>query len=407
MHTRTKLFAAAVLFAAGLISSKMPADEISERARKLHFGSIVLDTHDDTPQRFFFQHFDLAHRDAEGHIDIPRMKEGGLNAIFFSIWCNANMTGAPATKRAFDLIDETRAQVTKHPQNLVLATTAEEIRRAHSQGKIAVLMGVEGGHMINNDLNVLRKFAALGVRYMTLTHTNDLDWAGSSGDDAKHIGLSPFGKEVVLEMNKLGVMVDISHVSDKTFWDVLAVSKAPMIASHSSCRAICDAPRNMTDDMIKALAAKGGVIQINYHIAFLSQAYRDASGKSAEMKSHVAAADKAAGEDEAASIRDGEKIAHQMIAEGKLPQVEWEAIVDHIDHAVKLVGADHVGLGSDFDGSVMPHGMEDCSKLPKLTEAMLRRGYSEDDIRKILGGNTLRVMEATERVSHELQGKSK
>jgi membrane dipeptidase len=407
MHTRTKLFAAAFLLAGGLLSYKMPADEISDRARNLHFSSIVLDTHDDTPQRFFFQHFDLGQRDAEGHIDIPRMKEGGLNAIFFSIWCNANMTGAPATKRAFDLINLTREQVTGHPQDLALATTAEEVRRAHSQGKIAVLMGVEGGHMINNDLNVLRKFAALGVRYMTLTHTNDLDWAGSSGDDAKHIGLSPFGKDVVLEMNKLGVMVDISHVSDKTFWDALEVSKAPMIASHSSCRAICNAPRNMTDDMIKALAAKGGVIQINYHIGFLTQAYRDASNKSAELKSRAAAADKAAGGDEAASIRDGEKIAHQMIAERKLPQVEWEAIVDHIDHAVKLVGADHVGLGSDFDGSVMPHGMEDCSKLPKLTEAMLRRGYSEDDIRKILGGNTLRVMEAAERVSHEMQIKSK
>jgi membrane dipeptidase len=407
MHTRYKIFAAAVVLAAALASPKMPADEISERARKLHFSSIVLDTHDDTPQRFFFQHFDLGHRDAEGHIDIPRMKEGGLSAIFFSIWCNANMTGAPATKRAFDLINLTREQVTKHPQDLALATTAEEVRRAHAQGKIAVLMGVEGGHMINNDLNVLRRFAALGVRYMTLTHTNDLDWAGSSGDDAKHIGLTPFGKDVIREMNKLGVMVDISHVSDKTFWDALEVSTAPMIASHSSCRAICDAPRNMTDDMIKALAAKGGVIQINYHIGFLSQAYRDASSKSAEMKSRVAAADKSAGEDEAASIRDGEKIAHQMIAEGKLPQVEWEAIVDHIDHAVKLVGADHVGLGSDFDGSVMPHGMEDCSKLPKLTEAMLRRGYSEEDIRKILGLNTLRVMEETERVSHKLQAQSK
>src|SRR5580693_2938424 len=407
MHTRYKIFAAAIVLAAAIVAPKMPADEISERARKLHFSSIVLDTHDDTPQRFFFQHFDLDHRDAEGHIDIPRMKEGGLNAIFFSIWCNANMPGPAAEKRALDLINLTREQVTRHPQDLALATTAEEVRRAHAQGKIAVLMGVEGGHMINNDLNVLRRFAALGVRYMTLTHTNDLDWAGSSGDDAKHIGLSPFGKDVVREMNKLGVIVDISHVSDKTFYDALEVSAAPMIASHSSCRAICDAPRNMTDDMIKALAAKGGVIQINYHIGFLSQAYRDASNKSAELKSRTAAVNKAAGENEAMAIRDGEKIAHQMVAEGKLPQVEWEAIVDHIDHAVKLVGADHVGLGSDFDGSVMPHGMEDCSKLPKLTEAMLRRGYSEEDIRKILGLNTLRVMEEAERVSRKLQAQSK
>jgi membrane dipeptidase len=395
------------MLAGGLLSSHMPADEISERAHKLQSSSIVLDTHDDTPQRFFFQHFDLGHRDAEGHIDIPRMREGGLNAIFFSIWCNAKMTGAPAVKRAFDLIEETREQVRKHPQDLVLATTADEIRRAHAKGKIAVLMGVEGGHMMNNNLENLRKFASRGVRYMTLTHTADLDWAGSSGDDAKHIGLTQFGKEVVLEMNRLGVLVDISHVSDKTFYDALAVSRAPMIASHSSCRAICDAPRNMTDDMIKALAAKGGVIQINFHSAFLSQAYRDAANKSAEMKSRVAAMDKAAGDDEAASIRDGEKIAHQMMADGKLPQVQWQAIVDHIDHAVKLVGADHVGLGSDFDGSVMPLGMEDCSKLPKLTEEMMRRGYSDDDIRKILGGNTLRLMEAAERVSSQLNEKAK
>jgi membrane dipeptidase len=385
----------------------MPADDIADRAHKIHFSSIVVDTHDDTPQRMLFEHFDLAHRDSEGNIDIPRMRDGGLNAIFFSIWAPVNITGPAATKRAMDLISVVRDQVQKHPQDLALCTTAAEVRAAHDQGKIAALMGVEGGHMINNDLAVLRQFAKLGARYMTLTHTADLDWAGSSGDDAKHIGLSPFGKSVVLEMNKLGMMVDISHVSDKTFYDALAASKAPMIASHSSCRAICDAPRNMTDDMIKALAAKGGVIQINYHVGFLSQAYRDASAKSAEQKARIAAVDKAAGENEAASIREGEKVTHQMMSEGKLPEVDWQAIVDHIDHAVKLVGADHVGLGSDFDGAVMPRGMEDCSKLPKLTEALLRRGYSEDDIRKILGGNTLRVMEAVERVSREMQSPAK
>jgi membrane dipeptidase len=385
----------------------MPADDIADRAHKIHFSSIVVDTHDDTPQRMLFEHFDLAHRDSEGNIDIPRMRDGGLNAIFFSIWAPVNITGPAATKRAMDLISVVRDQVQKHPQDLALCTTAAEVRAAHDQGKIAALMGIEGGHMINNDLAVLRQFAKLGARYMTLTHTADLDWAGSSGDDAKHIGLTPFGKTVVLEMNKLGMMVDISHVSDKTFYDALAASKAPMIASHSSCRAICDAPRNMTDDMIKALAAKGGVIQINYHVGFLSQAYRDASAKSAEQKARIAAVDKAAGENEAASIREGEKVTHQMMSEGKLPEVDWQAIVDHIDHAVKLVGADHVGLGSDFDGAVMPRGMEDCSKLPKLTEALLRRGYSEDDIRKILGGNTLRVMEAVERVSREMQSPAK
>jgi membrane dipeptidase len=401
------ILAGSILLACALLIPTMAADDIADRAHKIHFSSIVVDTHDDTPQRMLFEHFDLAHRDSEGNIDIPRMREGGLNAIFFSIWAPVNINGPAATKRAMDLISVVRDQVQKHPQDLALCTTAAEVRAAHDQGKIAALMGIEGGHMINNDLAVLRQFAKLGARYMTLTHTADLDWAGSSGDDAKHIGLTPFGNSVILEMNKLGMMVDISHVSDKTFYDALAVSKAPMIASHSSCRAICDAPRNMTDEMIEALAAKGGVIQINYHVGFLSQAYRDASAKSAEQKARIAAMDKAAGENEAASIREGEKVTHQMMSEGKLPEVDWQAIVDHIDHAVKLVGADHVGLGSDFDGAVMPRGMEDCSKLPKLTEALLRRGYSEDDIRKILGGNTLRVMEAVERVSRELQAPPK
>lgn len=403
MHKAYKVLASGLLVAGALLASRISGDDIQDRAKKLHFSSIVMDTHDDTPQRMLFEHFDLGHRDSEGQIDIPRMREGGLNGIFFSIWTPATLAEPAAEKRAFALIDAVLEQVHKHPQDLVLATTADKVLRAHSQGKIAVLMGVEGGHMINNDLAVLDKFASRGVRYMTLTHTLDTAWAGSSGDDAKHIGLNDFGKSVVLEMNLLGIMVDISHVSDQTFWDALAASKAPMIASHSSCRALCDAPRNMTDDMIKALAAKGGVIQINYHIGFLSQAYRDASNKSAELKTRTAAVEKAAGENEAMAIREEEKVAHQMIAEGKLPQVNWEAIVDHIDHAVKLVGADHVGLGSDFDGSIMPSGMEDCSKLPKLTEAMLRRGYSEDDIRKILGENTLRVMTEVEQVSRDMQ----
>jgi membrane dipeptidase len=404
MKFRYAALAGGLFLLAALFTRAVPADDIADRAHKLHFGSIVLDTHDDTPQRFLFENFDLGHRDSEGHIDIPRMREGGMNAIFFSIWTPITVTGPAAVKRALDLIDSTREQIRKHPQDLVLATTVEEVRRARAQGKIAALMGLEGGHMIDNDLGALRQFAALGVRYMTLTHTADTDWAGSSGDAAKHIGLTPMGKNIIREMNRLGVLVDISHVSDKTFYDAIDASQAPMIASHSSCRAICDAPRNMTDDMIKALAAKGGVIQINFHIGFLSQAYRDASAKSEELKTRTAEAEKATQGNEAATIRADERVAHQMIAEGKLPQVNWEVIVDHIDHAAKLVGADHVGLGSDFDGAVMPRGMEDCSKLPKLTEAMLRRGYSEDDIRKILGGNLLRVMEQTERVSRQLEG---
>jgi membrane dipeptidase len=401
MHPRILCLAGAALVLA-IPKSVMP-DDITDRAHKLHFSSIVIDTHDDTPQRLLFENFDMGHRDAAGHIDIPRMREGGLGAIFMSIWCPATLTGPPAVKRALDLIDATREQVRKHPADLALATTADEIERAHSQGKIAVLMGVEGGHMMDNDLGVLRQFAALGVRYMTLTHTKNTDWADSSGEAGAHNGLTPFGKDVIREMNRLGVLVDISHVADKTFYDALEVSRAPLIASHSSCRAICNAPRNMTDEMIKALAAKGGVIQINYHVGFLSEAYRVAAFNNDEMKQRTDAAEKAVGSNEAATIRADEDVAHQMMREGKLPKVEWTAIVDHIDHAVKLVGADHVGLGSDYDGSTMPLGMDDVSKLPEITDALVRRGYSDADIRKILGGNTLRVMREAERVSRETQ----
>src|ERR1700737_1110647 len=260
----------------GLAGLAVSADSISEKARKLHFSSIVVDTHDDTTQRFLDGKFDLGVRNATGSIDIPRMRDGNLSAIFFSIWMPSKITGPEAVDRALVQIDAVREQIRKHSNDVVLATTAAEIREARKQGKIAALMGVEGGHMINSDLGVLRSYAALGVRYMTLTHSGNDEWADSSTDKAAHNGLTDFGKDVIREMNRLGVMVDISHVSDKTFADALAISKAPMFASHSSCRAICDAPRNMTDEMMKALASKGGVIQINYHVGFLSQEFRDA-----------------------------------------------------------------------------------------------------------------------------------
>src|SRR5437879_1846187 len=259
-----------------LVAGVMTADGISDRAKKLHFSSIVVDTHDDTTQRFLDGKFDLGPRDANGSIDIPRMKEGNLSAIFFSIWMPSKITGPEAVKRALVQIDAVREQIRRHPEALVLATTAGEVREARKQGKIAALMGVEGGHMIASDLGVLRSFAALGVRYMTLTHSGNDEWADSSTDTAVHNGLTDFGKGVVREMNRLGMIVDISHVSDKTFYDALAVSQAPLIASHSSCRALCNAPRNMTDQMIKDLAAKGGVIQINYHIGFLSEEFMNA-----------------------------------------------------------------------------------------------------------------------------------
>jgi membrane dipeptidase len=287
-----------------------------------------------------------------------------------------------------------------------LCRTAAEVREAHNQGKIAALMGVEGGHMIGNDIRVLRMFGDLGVRYMTLSHFYNDEWADSSTDKAVHNGLTDFGKDIVREMNRQGIMVDISHVSDKTFYDALEISRAPLIASHSSCRALCNHVRDMSDEMIKALAAKGGVIQINYEKSFIDQAYKDASDKlSGGVVAKFDKFEKECGGDQecfGGKMAEEEK---QATAEGKLPHVSWERIIEHIDHAVKLVGADHVGLGSDFDGADMPEGMEDCSKLPKITEALMRKGYTDEDIRKILGGNTLRVMEQTERVSREVQAR--
>lgn len=397
----------AAVCCAGVLVSTVPvssADKVSEKAKKLHFSSIVVDTHDDTTQRFLDGKFDLGVSHSDGSIDIPRMKQGGLGAIFFSIWMDGKITGPEAVKRALDQIDAVREQVRMHPKEIVLVTTAEGVREAHRQGKIAALMGVEGGHMIDNDLGVLRAYAALGVRYMTLTHMVNTDWADSSTDKPAHNGLTDFGKQVVAEMNRLSVMVDISHVSDKTFYDALAISKAPLIASHSSCRALCDAPRNMTDDMMRALAAKGGVIQINYHIGFLSQKFRDA------MKANPQIGDdmqkevnkRCPKDDEGCQLREDNRITRQYMEEGKLPRVDYTLILDHIDHAVKVAGVDHVGLGSDFDGANMPFGMEDATDLPKITQGLMDRGYSDGDIRKILGENTLRVMNEVERVSSQL-----
>jgi membrane dipeptidase len=378
----------------------------SQQAHDLHFNSIVVDTHDDTTQRLLDPKFDFGARHTDGSVDIPRMRDGGLDAIFFSIWIPGTITGPAAVQRALTQIAAVRETVARHPNDLVLCGSAEEIRRAKAAHKIAALMGVEGGHMINNDLANLDKFYSLGVRYMTLTHTVNTGWADSSGDKPAHDGLTPFGKQVIAEMNKLGMMVDISHVADKTFYDVLAISQAPVIASHSSCRAICTAPRNMTDDMIKALAAKGGVIQINYHVGFLSQKFQDASKANPEFGKQIEAESKkrCAG-DEACELIEADKITREYVAQGKLPRVEWTEIINHIDHAVKLVGADHVGLGSDFDGADMPYGMEDVSHLPQITTALLAKGYSPADIQKILGGNTLRLMQDVEATAQKMGGK--
>lgn len=375
----------------------MSADEISLRAREIHFSSLVFDTHVDTPQRLLFESFDLAQRDAEGCVDIPRLREGGVGAVFFALWVPIEITGAAAKRRAWNLLDATRKQIEFHDRELMLATASEEIRAARAQNKIAVLLGIEGGHAIDSSLEALREFHERGVRYMTLTHNASTDWADSSKDAPRHNGLTDFGREVIREMNRMGMLVDISHASDATFYDVLEISRAPVIASHSCCRALCGHPRNLDDAMIRALASHGGVIHIAFHDGFLSQEYANASRAfSSEGDAHERAAAQEFGENEAAKLREEQRWSDESIRAGKLPQVSWEKILDHIDHVVGLVGAGHVGIGSDFDGAIMPAGMEDASKLPFLTEGLLARGYAESDIRKIHGENTLRVMEEAE-----------
>src|SRR6266849_7320718 len=329
--------------------------------------------------------------------------------LFCSIWIDGRILGPPAVQKALDQIDAVHENVRRFSKDMVFARTAADVRRAHAQGKIAALMGVEGGHMIGNDIRMVRVFGDLDVRYMTLSHFYNDESADSSTDKPAHNGLTDYGKEIVREMNRQGIMVDISHVSDKTFYDALEISKAPLIASHSSCRALCDHVRDMSDEMIKALAAKGGVIQINYEKSFIDQDYKNAYDKAtggAGVVGALSQAIKECGDDQECTARAAIALERKMTEEGKLPHVSWERIVDHIDHAVKLVGPEHVGMGSDFDGASMPEGMEDCSKLPKITEALVRKGYSDRDIRNILGENTLRVMEQVERVSHELQAQN-
>jgi membrane dipeptidase len=398
VRNRALAFALALVAGASASSSSQP--QVSANASRVHQRAIVIDTHDDTTQRLIFDKtFDIGARHADGSIDIPRVREGGLDAIFFSIWITGDVTGPTAVRRALRQIDAVREAVRTHPRDLVLATSAADIRRAAASGQIAALMGVEGGHMLDEDLGVLRSFAALGVRYLTLTHSLNTTWADSSGDTPVHNGLTAFGREVVRELNRLGVMVDLSHVADKTFYDALEVTRAPVLLSHSSMRAISKHPRNVTDDMLRALAKNGGVVMINYNAAFLGEEYRVAAS-APEWRARFEAIAKACAEDEACAILGRQRAVHEAMRAGQLPRVEWHKVVEHIEHAVKIAGIDHVGLGSDFDGADMPLGLEDASKLPTLTNALLAKGYSEGDVHKILGGNVLRVMEQVEKVRH-------
>jgi len=388
---------------------------VSQRARAIHESAIVVDTHADTPQRFLDENFDLGSTDPNdtGHLSLDKARRGNLGAEFFSIWVDPETNQGHFARHTFGLIDSVYEQAARHPDRMMMAFSAADIERAHREHKLASLMGIEGGHSIENDMRLLRDYYRLGVRYMTLTWSNTNEWADSSGDidDPKvqhHDGLTDFGKQVVVEMNRLGMIVDISHVADKTFWDAIAITKAPVIASHSSARALVDAPRNMTDDMLRAVAKNGGVVQVNFFNGFDDENFRKA--QAAQAKDLDAAIQayaeemKAAGKTATAADRD--RIEREWLA--KLPRPPLSSLIDHIDHIAKVAGVDHVGLGSDFDGvsGQTPQGMDSAADLPKITQALLDRGYSADDIHKILGGNTLRVLREVERVSRELQAQA-
>jgi membrane dipeptidase len=390
-------------------------------AAAVHQSAIVIDTHADTPQRFVDEHFDLADPLGSGNLNLDSIHKGNLGAEFFSIWVEPARYKGQYAHRTLVLIDSVKQQAAKHSDQIEFVTSPEGIEQAHRNHKFAALMGIEGGHSIEDSLALLRPYYALGVRYMTLTWTNSNGWADSSGDindtSIPHTaeGLTEFGKDVVYEMNRLGMMVDISHVSDRTFYRTLVITRAPVIASHSAARALCDAPRNMTDDMLRAVAnsggpnSKGGVIQVNFYSGFLSQSWRDAQKA---MEPEVAKAvqnlkDKYKAEGMEVPYSEIAKIQRDYV--GRIPRPPLSLLIDHIDHIAKVAGVDHVGLGSDFDGvnGQLPEGLDSPADLPKITEALLARGYSPEDCRKILGGNLLRVFREVEQVSKELQAENR
>ena len=398
--------------AAAQATEKLSEIVVSAKAQQVHDSAIVVDTHADTPQRFLDDGFDIGSTDASdiGHISLDKARRGNLGAEFFSIWVEPTTNQGRFARHTFDLIDSVYEQAARHPDRMMMAFSVADIERAHREHKLAALMGIEGGHSIESDIRLLRDYYRLGVRYMTLSWSNTNEWADSSGDidDPKvqhHNGLTDFGKQVVVEMNRLGMMVDISHVADKTFWDAIATTKAPVIASHSSARALVDAPRNMTDNMLRAVARNGGVVQVNFFNGFDDADFHKAM--EAQAKDKAAAVqkfvDQMKAEGKSVSYVDEDRIEREWMA--KIPRPPLKTLIDHIDHIAKVAGIDHVGLGSDFDGvsGATPQGIDSAADLPKITQALLDRGYSASDIHKILGENLLRVFGEVERVSREMQ----
>lgn len=345
-------------------------------ARALHQRAIVIDTHCDTTQRLVRPDWDISRRHDDGHVDLPRMREGGVDALFLAIWAPAPCAPGEARDIAMTQFECIKNTIATNQTALAHARTAGDIRTAVAQKRISVLIGVEGGYLIDDSLELLREYQRCGALYLTLTHATHTNWADSSGVheslQPQHGGLTPFGRDVVRELNRLGMMVDVSHASDDTVRDVLETSVAPVVATHSSCRAVSPHRRNLSDELMRDIAASGGLIQINFAAAFIDRDHPPF---------------------------DPEAIRRLYETGGCVETAIGYAtplsvLVDHFDHALATVGPDHVGIGSDFDGvPALPKGMEDCSKLPFLTAELLRRGYAEDDLEKVLGGNVLRVME--------------
>jgi membrane dipeptidase len=365
---------------------------------QVHASAIVIDTHADTPQRFVDENWNFTDPLNGGMLNYDSAKKGNLDAQFFSIWVDPGQYPAnDSARRTLALIDATLEQVRRAPDKLQLCTTADQILEAHSRGKFAVLMGIEGGHSIEDSLALLRDYYRLGVRYMTLTWSNTNNWADSSGDIdnptvTHHNGLTPFGKQVVQEMNRLGMMVDISHVSDKTFWDVIATTRTPIIASHSSARALTNAGRNMTDEMLLAMKKNNGVVMVNFHQAFIDEQWRQAWA--AQKPERQKAQDALEAEYKAKGLPvpyiASNKIDREFAA--KIGRAPFNSLIDHFDHVIKVAGIDHVGIGTDFDGiPVPPEGIDSAADLPKVTAALMARGYTAEDMLKLLGGNLLRV----------------
>ena len=366
------------------------ADQQSDaRARRLQESVLGVDGHNDTVQRLLYTQADFGTRSSDGGIDLPRLREGGVQVPFFALFVPMYYKGSEAVRRTLDFRDQMQKVFDRYPGQIVLATSATEIERARRSHKIAAVLTIEGGHQIANDLAVLRVYRQLGILSMTLTHFRANDWADSATAPPEHNGLTEFGKRVVREMNHIGMIVDVSHVSDKTFYDALTVTMKPVIASHSSCRALANFPRNMSDEMLRALAKNGGVVGVNFYASYLSAQDTDVARKSISQENGRQPEVTGAALDEYAAREWNEKgFNHPTVGTASVDDA-----VACIDHIVKVAGIDHVGIGSDFDGiELVPRGLEDVSKMPAVTAALLKEGYSEADVRKIMGENFLRVI---------------